>query len=149
VSQITRIDGDRAPLSEREQKEAMTMARDLVIPPRGGPYDRFLPFTSQEKEKAQAIFRRRSRSRVDGDKRIVQHRAVKLLPGHFGRSDRSIVHADRRRRGGECAAAGRPAPEELFKQAPVRLERAHHEPDPAGPVGRRRCSAADRIRRIA
>ena len=64
------------------------------------------------------------------------------------RSDRSIVHADRRQRGGECAAAGRRAPEERFEQTPVRLERAHHEPDPAGPVGRRRCSAADRVRRI-
>ena len=30
----------------------------------------------------------------------------------------------------------RRAPEEQFEQVPVRLERAHHEPDPAGPVGR-------------
>jgi hypothetical protein len=65
-----------------------------------------------------------------------------------GRSDRSIVHADRRRRGGECTAAGRRAPEDLFGQAPVRLERAHHEPEPGGPVSRRRWLAADRVRRI-
>jgi hypothetical protein len=36
------------------------------------------------------------------------------------RSDRSIVHADRRQRGGECAAAGRRAPEERFEHTPVR-----------------------------
>ena len=48
-----------------------------------------------------------------------------------------------RMRGGRSPCTGR-----AFEQAPVRPERAHHEPDPAGPVGRRRCSAADRVRRI-
>ena len=74
--------------------------------------------------------------------------AAQRHPWLLGRSDRSIVQTDRRQRGGECAAAGRRALEERFEQPPVRLERADHEPDRAGPVGRRRCSAADRVRRI-
>ena len=45
MSQEKTLIVDRAPLSERQQEEAMQMARDLVIPPRGDPYDRFVPFT--------------------------------------------------------------------------------------------------------
>ena len=36
----------------------MQMARDLVIPPTGGPSDRCVPFTTWEKEKAQTIYHR-------------------------------------------------------------------------------------------
>jgi hypothetical protein len=66
---------------------------------------------------------------------VRRHRS-RLVRTGFGRSDRSIVQANRRQRGGECAAAGRRLPEERFEEVPVRLERAHHEPDPGGPVGR-------------
>ena len=79
---------------------------------------------------------------------VRRHRNIEHAICARRRSDRSIVHAYRCRRGGECTAAGRRAPEDLFGQAPVRLERAHHEPEPGGPVGRRRWLAADRVRRI-
>ena len=58
MSEAKRTIVDRVPLSERQMAEAMQMARDIVVPPMGGPYDRFVPFAPEEKEKAQAIFHR-------------------------------------------------------------------------------------------
>jgi len=58
MSQEKTLIVDRVPLSKREQEAAMTMARDLVIPPRRSPSEGFVPFTPWEKEKAQAIFHR-------------------------------------------------------------------------------------------
>jgi hypothetical protein len=58
MSQEKTLIVDREPLSDRQKKEAMQMARDLVIPPTGSPSDRAVPFSSWEKEKAQAIFHR-------------------------------------------------------------------------------------------
>ena len=58
MSQEKTLIVDRVPLSERQMGEAMQMARDIVVPPMGGPYDRFVPFSASEKERAQAIFHR-------------------------------------------------------------------------------------------
>lgn len=58
MSEAERIIVDRTPLSDREKEEAMQMARDFVIPPRGGTYDRLVPFAAWEKAQAQAIYRR-------------------------------------------------------------------------------------------
>ncbi|WP_165220231.1 hypothetical protein [Aquisphaera insulae] len=49
---------DRAPLADQRMEEARQLARDLVVPPRGGPYDRFVPFSTWEKQKAESIFDR-------------------------------------------------------------------------------------------
>jgi hypothetical protein len=82
MSEVRRIIVDGAPLSERQKEEATTMARDLVIPPTGSPSDRFVPFTSWEKEKAQAIYHRLS-ARPDGPREEIRNLASLVdMAGH-------------------------------------------------------------------
>ena len=42
----------------QEKEEAMTMARNFVVPPGDGPYDQVIPFTKWEKAQAESIYDR-------------------------------------------------------------------------------------------